>query len=56
MLARQILQVNRDTETARRADIDRLLVAYRQLQGTNYDTSQRQKALEDHFVRVGLQR
>lgn len=56
VLARQILQVNRDTEVARRADIDRLLVAYRQLQGTNFETSQRTKALEDHVLRVGLQR
>jgi anti-sigma factor RsiW len=56
VLARQILQVNHDTETARRADIDRLLVAYRQLQGTNYETSRSVKALEDHIVRVGIQR
>lgn len=56
VLARQILQVNRDTEAARRADVDRLLTAYRQLQGTNYETSQRQKALEDHVMRVALQR
>lgn len=56
VLARQILQVSRDTEVARRADIDRLLVAYRQLQGTNFETSQRTKALEEHFMRVGLQR
>lgn len=56
VLARQILQVNRDTEAARRADVDRLLTAYRQLAGTNYETSQRQKALEEHIVRVGLQR
>jgi anti-sigma factor RsiW len=55
-LARRILQVNRDTESARRADMDRLLVAYRQLQGTNFETSQRQKALEEHFIRVGMQR
>ena len=55
-LALRILQVNRDTEAARRADVDRLLTAYRQLQGTNFETSQRQKALEDHFMRVGLQR
>jgi anti-sigma factor RsiW len=55
-LALRILQVNRDTEAARRADVDRLLAAYRQLQGTNFETSQRQKALEDHFMRVGLQR
>jgi len=48
--------VNRDTEAARRADVDRLLTAYRQLQGNNFETSQRQKALEDHFMRVGLQR
>ena len=48
VLARQILQVNRDTEAARRADVDRLLTAYRQLAGTNYETSQRQKALEEH--------
>lgn len=55
-LARQILQVNRDTEVARRADFDRLLVAYRELQGTNFQTSRSVKALEDHFMRVGLQR
>jgi hypothetical protein len=56
MLASQILQVNRDTEVARRADIDRLLVAYRELQGTNFQTSRSVKALEDHVMRVGLQR
>ena len=56
MLASQILQVNRDTEVARRADFDRLLVAYRELQGTNFQTSRSVKALEDHFMRVGLQR
>ena len=55
-LALRILQVNRDTEAARRADVERLLAAYRQLQGNNFETSQRQKALEDHFMRVGLQR
>ena len=56
LLADKILQVNRDTELARRADMDRLLVAYRQLQGTNFETFQRTKALEEHFMRVGLQR
>ena len=56
MLATKILQVNRDTEAARRNDVDRLLTAYRQLQGASYETSQRQRALEDHLVRVGLQR
>ncbi len=55
-LARRILQVNHDTEAARRADFDRLLVAYRELQGTNFQTSRSVKALEDHFMRVGLQR
>ena len=55
-LARRILQVNRDTETAHRADMDRLLVAYRELQGANFVTSQRTKSLEDHLVRVGMQR
>jgi hypothetical protein len=55
-LATRILQVSRDTETARRTDIDRLLTAYRELQGTSYQTFQRQKALEDHVMRVGLQR
>ena len=55
-LALRILQVNRDTEAARRADVDRLLTAYRQLQGNSFATEQRQKALEDHFMRVGLQR
>jgi hypothetical protein len=56
MLATKILQVNRDTEAARRNDVDRFLTAYRQLQGVSYETSQRQRALEDHLVRVGLQR
>jgi hypothetical protein len=56
ILASQILQVNRDTEVARRADFDRLLVAYRELQGNNFQTSRSVKALEDHFMRVGLQR
>jgi anti-sigma factor RsiW len=56
MLATKILQVNRDIEAARRNDVDRLLTAYRQLQGASYETSQRQRALEDHLVRVGLQR
>jgi Putative zinc-finger len=55
-LARRILQVNRDTEVARRADFDRLLVAYRELQGSNFQTSRSVKLLEDHFLRVGLQR
>jgi hypothetical protein len=55
-LAHRILQVSRDVEVARRSDVDRLLTALRQQQGTIYDTSQRQKALEDHFMRVGLQR
>jgi hypothetical protein len=56
VLARQIVQVNRDVETARRADIDRLLIGIRQIQGTAAETFQRQRAIEDHLVRVGLQR
>ncbi len=56
VLAHQILQVNRDTEVARRTDVDRLLTALRQQQGTIFDTAQKQRALEDHFMRVGLQR
>jgi Putative zinc-finger len=56
VLASRILQVSRDSELARRADMDRLLVAYRELQGTSFQTFQRTKALEDHFMRVGLQR
>jgi hypothetical protein len=56
VLARQILQVNRDFETARRTDLDRLGRGLEQIQRTTVDTYQRQKALEDHFVRVGLQR
>jgi len=55
-LASRILQVNRDSELARRADMDRLLAAYRELQGASFQTFQRTKALEDHFMRVGLQR
>jgi hypothetical protein len=56
VLARQILQVSRDTEVARRNDLDRMLTAYRQLQGASYETSQRLRGVEDHIVRVGLQR
>lgn len=56
VLARQILQVSRDTEVARRNDVDRMLAAYRQLQGASYETSQRLRGVEDHIVRVGLQR
>ncbi|HET7218302.1 MAG TPA: zf-HC2 domain-containing protein [Vicinamibacterales bacterium] len=55
-LARQILQVNRDFEVARRTDLDRLGRGLEQIQRTTVDTYQRQKALEDHFIRVGLQR
>ena len=56
VLARQILQVNRDFEVARRTDLDRLGRGLEQIQRTTVDTYQRQKALEDHFMRVGLQR
>lgn len=56
VLARQILQVNRDFEVARRTDLERLGRGLEQIQRTTVDTFQRQKALEDHFVRVGLQR
>lgn len=56
VLARQILQVNRDTAAARQMDVDRLLTAFRQQQASIFDTAQKQRALEDHFMRVGLQR
>lgn len=56
VLAHQILQVNRDTTAARQTDIDRLLTAFRQQQVSIFDTAQKQRALEDHFMRVGLQR
>jgi hypothetical protein len=56
VLARQILQVNRDFAVARRTDLDRLGRGLEQIQRTTVDTYQRQKALEDHFMRVGLQR
>jgi anti-sigma factor RsiW len=56
VLARQILQVSRDTAAARQTDFDRLLTAFRQQQATIFDTAQKQRALEDHFMRVGLQR
>jgi hypothetical protein len=56
VLARQILQVNRDSEVARRTDFERLLTALRQVQGTTVQTSQRQKVLEDQFMRVAFQR
>jgi hypothetical protein len=55
VLARQILQVNRDVQTARQVDYDRLVYGMQRLQGTAVETSQRQKAIEDHLVRVGMQ-
>jgi hypothetical protein len=56
VLARQILQVNRDVQTARQADYDRLVYGLQKVQGAATETSVRQKAIEDHLVRVGLQR
>jgi anti-sigma factor RsiW len=56
VLARQILQINRDVETARRTDFDRLGRGMVEIQRTAVETFQRQKALEDHLLRVGLQR
>ncbi len=56
VLARQILQVNRESALARQMDVDRLLTAFRQQQASIFDTAQKQRALEDHFMRVGLQR
>jgi anti-sigma factor RsiW len=56
VLARQILQVNRDFDIARRTDFERLGRGMEQIQRTTVETFQRQRALEDHFVRVGLQR
>jgi hypothetical protein len=55
ILARQILQVNREGEAARRIDFDRMLIALRQVQETTAGTSQRQQALE-HLMRTGFQR
>jgi anti-sigma factor RsiW len=55
VLARQILQVNRDVQTARQVDYDRLVYGMQRLQGTAVETSQRQKLIEDHLVRVGMQ-
>jgi len=56
VLARQILQINRDQETARRTDFDRLGRGMVEIQRTAVETFQRQKAIEDHLLRVGLQR
>jgi Putative zinc-finger len=56
ILARQILQVSRDVETARRVDNDRLRAGLIQLQGTALDTSRRQRVLEDQIVRAGFQK
>jgi hypothetical protein len=56
VLARQILQVNRDFEVARRTDLDRLGQGMQQIQRMTVDTFQRQKAYEDHLIRVGMQR
>ena len=55
-LARQILQVSRDTEVARRADFDRLLATYRQQPGMGFDPSQRQQGALESLRRVSLQR
>jgi anti-sigma factor RsiW len=56
MLARQIIQMSRDVETARRVDNDRLRAGLIQLQGTALDTSRRQRVLEDQIVRAGFQK
>ncbi|HEY7498682.1 MAG TPA: zf-HC2 domain-containing protein [Vicinamibacterales bacterium] len=56
VLARQILRVNQDMETARRTDFDRLRQGIQQVQGTAFEVYQRQKAFEEHVVRVGMQR
>jgi hypothetical protein len=56
MLARQILQVNRDFEIARRTDLDRVGRNMDQLQRLTVDAVQRQKAYEEHLYRVGIQR
>jgi Putative zinc-finger len=56
VLARQILQVSRDVETARRVDNDRLRAGLIQLQGTAVETSRRQRVLEDQIVRAAFQK
>jgi hypothetical protein len=56
VLARQILQVNRDMETARRTDFDRLRRGIQQVEGTAMETFRLQKAFEDQMLRIGMQR
>jgi hypothetical protein len=56
VLARQILQINRDLAGVQRSDVDRLGRVTEQLQRTTLETYQRQRALEEHVMRVGLQR
>ncbi len=56
VLARQILQMSRDVETARRVDNDRLRAGLIQLQGTAVETSRRQRVLEDQIVRAAFQK
>ncbi len=56
VLARQIIQVSRDFETARRVDNDRLRAGLIQLQGTAVETSRRQRVLEDQIVRAAFQK
>ena len=56
VLARQILQINRDLAGIQRSDFDRLGRVTEQLQRTTFETYQRQRALEEHVMRVGLQR
>jgi Putative zinc-finger len=56
VFANQVLQVNRDMEVARRADLDGIRRSMEQMQRTNIDTYRMTKTLEDAFVRVGWQR
>lgn len=56
-LARRILQVNRDFEVARRADLDRVGRGMEEIRSTSYEAFRKSKNIEDLYVRVGaLQR
>jgi anti-sigma factor RsiW len=55
-LALRIYQVNRDLDTARRADYARVNQGLSMIQGVAAETSVRQKQFEDYVVRTGFQR
>jgi hypothetical protein len=54
-LARRILQVNRDFEVTRRADLDRVGRGMEEIRSTSYEAFRKSKSMEDLYVRVASQ-